>query len=334
MLVGGAGFIGHNLALRLKQAGHTVTVIDGLNVNNLYALDDERLKRIIYERLDLLHAQGIPFICADARDYDMMSNLMSSLKTDVIVHLAAIAHLNRANKNPYTTFDHSLRTLENSLDVGHNIGVERIIYLSSSTAYGDFPADTVTEETPLNPRGIYGALKAAGELMVKAYKEACNLDYCIVRPSALYGPRCVSNRVIQIFIERLLREQDKPLILRGDESLDFTCIHDFVAGVQLCIEKPEALGETFNITYGQSRKVSEVVDILREYFPDLRVEKQDFDEERPHRGTLSVDKAKKLLGYAPEWPIERGIPDYFSWYKERGDERIAETHFGESVARA
>ena len=294
-----------------------------MSVNNLFVLEREDLKAIAGERLRLL--AGIPLICADARDYDKMSEILGALGAEVIVHLAAISHLDRANKNPYTTFDHSLRTLENSLDVGNNIGIERIVYFSSSTAYGDFPAETVTEETPLNPRGIYGALKASGELMVKAYKEACGLDYCIVRPSALYGERCVSGRVIQIFIERLLRDSGNPLTLRGDESLDFTYINDLVQGVQLCIEKKEALGETFNITYGEARKVSEVIDILRTRFPLVKVRKEKLDAERPKRGTLSVEKAKRVLGYNPEYPIEKGVPRYCDWYASK-DQKTAEIH--------
>jgi len=317
--VGGCGLIGHHLAIRLKEAGHEPYVIDSLSVNNLYSLERDDLKAICLERVRLLAEYGIPLVNADARDYDLMSHIMGSRDTEVIVHLAAISHLDRANKNPYTTFDHSLRTLGNSLDVGYNIGVERLVYFSSSTAYGDFPSDTVTEDTPLNPRGIYGALKASGELMVKAYKAACGLDYSIVRPSALYGPRCVSNRVVQLFIERLLHDGDKPLTLRGDESLDFTYIDDLTQGVQLCIEKQEALGETFNITAGQARKVSEVVSILREHFPDLKTEVKEVDGERPHRGTLSVEKAKNLLGYAPAWPIELGVPEYINWYKREID---------------
>ncbi len=329
-LVGGSGFIGHNLAIDLKKSGYEPYVIDSLSVNNLFALERTDLREICQERLALLGKHGIPFVNADARDYDLMSKIMASRNTEVIVHLAAISHLSRANKDPYSTFDHSLRTLENSLDVGLNIGVERLVYFSSSTAYGDFPAETVTEETPLNPRGIYGALKASGELMVKAYQEARGLNYSIVRPSALYGARCVSGRVVQLFVEASLRKT--PLIMRGDERLDFTYINDLVSGARLCIEREEALNETFNITAGEGRNLSEVVEILRSMFPDLKVIKEDFDQERPKRGTLSIDKAKNLLGYGPKWPIERGVPEYVNWYKERAnaskDQKTATLHGG------
>lgn len=329
-MVGGGGFIGHNLAIELQNAGHQVTILDNLSVNNLFTLEGG-LRDIATERLDLMAANNIPMIVLDARDYDLMSRTLSALNAEVIVHLAAISHLSRANKDPYTTFDHSLRTLENSLDVAVNIGAERLVYFSSSTAYGDFPTETVTEETPLNPRGIYGALKASGELMVKAYKDACGLDSVIVRPSALYGARCVSRRVIQIFIERLLHGET-PLILRGDESLDFTHINDLIHGVRLCIERDEALNETFNLTYGEARKVSEVIDLLRNDFGDFDVSVEAFDAERPHRGTLSIDKAKNLLGYGPKWPIERGVPEYVNWYKERAnaskDQKTGSLHGG------
>jgi nucleoside-diphosphate-sugar epimerase len=323
VLIGGAGFIGHNMALQLKRRGVDVQVIDGLQVNNLLTFsasaevqtNRELYLKFIRERLDLLYADGIPLHAHDARDYHGLSKILNHIKPQVIVHLAAVSHAGRSNKDPYSTFDHSLRTLENALDYSRDGGVEHFIFFSSSMAYGNFLTKEVDEEHPLNPMGIYGALKVAGEKIVIAYQQVFNLPYTIIRPSALYGERCVSRRVGQIFIENALA--GKPLKMEGDgkESLDFTYIDDLVEGVCLAIEKPEAKNQVFNMTYGQSRTINELAEVIRKEFPGIGVEHVARDQLMPFRGTLNVQKARRMLGYQPKNPIDIGFPKYVSWYR-------------------
>jgi nucleoside-diphosphate-sugar epimerase len=270
---------------------------------------------MLNKRLELLRAANIPLHILDARDYLKLSLTISEIKPQVIVHLAAVAHAGSSNKDPYSTFDHSLRTLENALDYARN-GVEHFIYLSSSMAYGNFLTEEVDEDHPLSPIGIYGALKVAGEKMVIAYQQVFGLAYTIIRPSALYGPRCVSRRVGQIFLENCL--EGKPLQVDGDgaEKLDFTYVDDLVEGIGLAIQKPAARNQVFNLTYGSSRSIHDVVEIIRQHFPDVEVKHVERDKLRPFRGTLSVKKAAQLLGYEPKNPIEVGFPKYINWYKQ------------------
>lgn len=322
-LIGGAGFIGHNLALKLKERGAEVEIIDSLQVNNLltYAAkmpdlyNRDLYLQSLHQRLDLIHENDIPLHVLDARDYHALGHELDQMQPQVIVHLAAVAHAGRSNKDPYSTFDHSLRTLENALDYGRS-NVEHFIYLSSSMAYGDWQEEEVTEDHRLDPRGIYGALKVAGERMVIAYHRVFDLPYTIIRPSALYGPRCVSRRVGQVFIENALEGTKLTVEGDGEDRLDFTYIEDFVNGICRVIEHPEARNETFNMTYGNARTILELVEVVQEHFPDVEVEFTERDELVPERGTLCVDKAREKLGYDPQHPIEVGIPKYIAWYKE------------------
>jgi len=323
VLIGGAGFIGHNLALALAAEGARVDIIDGLQVNNLLSfttrneeqLDRDLYLRIISERLSLLSAANIPLHIQDSRDYHGLSHLLGQLDPQVVIHLAAVSHAGRSNKDPYSTFDHSLRTLENALDYSRG-KVEHFIFLSSSMVYGNFLKEEVDEEHPLNPIGIYGALKVAGEKIVIAYQQVFNLPYTIIRPSALYGPRCVSRRVGQIFIENALHGQKLRVDGDGSERLDFTYVDDLVYGIGLVIKKPEARNQVFNLTYGSSRSIGDLLAILREHFPDLQLENVERDKLMPFRGTLSVQRARELLGYAPQNPVEVGFPKYIRWYLE------------------
>jgi nucleoside-diphosphate-sugar epimerase len=322
-VIGGAGFIGHHLALELAARGVDVHVVDSLQVNNMVAVaTDERYRphrdlysRILQERLDLLREAEVPIHIQDARDYHALSRLLSDIAPTVIVHAAAVSHAGQSNKDPYNTFDHSLRTLENALDWSRT-GLEHFVFLSSSMVYGNFLTPEVDETHPLEPIGIYGALKVAGEKIVIAYQQVFDLPFTIIRPSALYGPRCISRRVSQVFIENAL--EGRPIAIEGDggERLDFTYIEDLVHGICLVIDRPESRNEIFNLTYGSARSIADVVDLLRSQFPGLDVMHADRDRLMPERGTLSVAKARRLLGYAPENPIDLGLPKYVDWYRQ------------------
>ncbi len=123
LILGGAGFIGHNLALHLHKLGAKVNIIDSLSVNHLGSLKknsdipNPKLARdILHERLRLLKNSKIPVHVQDVRQYHKLSRFFTEIKPKVIIHLAAVSHANRSNKDPHSTFDHSLRTLENALD--------------------------------------------------------------------------------------------------------------------------------------------------------------------------------------------------------------------------
>lgn len=322
-LIGGAGFIGHSLACELTERGAEVHVIDGLTVNNLLhytALSPgtpnrELYIKIIEQRFAKLHAAGVPLHVQDARDYHQLSHLLGEINPQVVVHLAAIAHAGRSNKDPMSTFGHSLRTLENALDYSRD-KAEHFVFFSSSMVYGNFLTPEVAEDHPLDPIGIYGALKLAGEKVVIAYKQVFDLDYTIIRPSALYGPGCVSRRVSQIFIESALVGDTLRVDGEGDERLDFSYIDDVVDGVCRAIGNPAGRNEVFNITTGASRTLGELITIVQEHFPEVEVQYVERDALRPYRGTLSIDKARSLIGYDPQTTLEDGLDRYVAWYRD------------------
>ena len=321
-IVGGAGFIGHNIALTLSQSDYEILIIDSLAINNYHSLHSDNIpnpklsKLILDERMNSLKSQpNIKILYHDARDYHLLSNTISNFQPKVLIQLAAVSHANRSNKDPYSTFDNSLRTLENALDACKGF-IEHFIYFSSSMVYGNFQSSKVDEDSNCDPIGIYGALKLAGEIIVKSYGSVFNLPYTIVRPSALYGERCVSRRVGQIFIESALT--NKPIIIKGDgsEELDFTYIEDLVQGIKQIIENENSKNQTFNLTYGKSNSVINLLNTLKKHFDNLEVEFHDQEPFTPKRGTLDVSKANKLINYNPEYPIEIAYPKYIEWYKK------------------
>ena len=321
-MIGGAGFIGHSLALRFNSLGAEVSVIDSLQVNNFLNYISARsgdengdlYRKIINQRLNRLRKADVTLHIQDCRDYHLIQGIMDKVNPDVVIHLAAVAHADKSNRDPYSTFDHSFRTLENSLDCSRERNIH-FIYFSSSMVYGNFNGGFVSEESPCEPLGIYGALKFGGEKLVVAYNQVFDMKYTIVRPSALYGERCVSRRVGQVFIENAIRGIEISVKGDGSDKLDFTYIDDFVEGMVKIVENENSENETFNLTYGESQSLEKMIDILRVKFPDVKINHYPKDKLMPDRGTLSIAKAKRLLNYDPKWPLEEGFVKYIEWYK-------------------
>tara|TARA_B100000989_G_scaffold298929_1_gene291138 strand:- start:3386 stop:4408 length:1023 start_codon:yes stop_codon:yes gene_type:complete len=331
LLVGGCGFIGHNLALNLKSQGHDVYLIDSFGVNNFITLLDnkdnvphpELSKKVLDERINLIKSSSCNLLVQDARDYHAISKTIDRLNPEIVIQLAAVSHADRSNKSPYNTFDHSLRTLENILDaIKFTKSVEQFIFISSSMVYGNFDGKEVDEEANCSPIGIYGALKFAAEKIIIAYNQVFDLNYTIIRPSALYGERCISRRVGQIFIENALFGKKILVNGLGEEKLDFTYILDLIQGISKSIGNKKAYNQIFNITFGEGREILKLIDIIKKNFNNIEVEFKERDKLVPVRGTLSNSKSKELLGYKSEWPLEKGYQKYISWYKDFFNKKI------------
>ena len=330
MLVGGAGFIGHNLALELASLGAKVMIVDNLMVNslidNVYEPDRESLRRNAYlnfllDRYTLMRNAGIYLSNSDARMLGDLTRLFDEFRPQYVVHLAAIASSVSAREDPGLCFDLQLVTLRNVLELCRLSGdsVEQILLLSSSTVYGDFKSPTVNESVRPQPRGIYANTKYMAERLVRTYCHQHGLGVTIIRPSALYGERCISRRVSQVFIENALN--GKPLLLEGggDGRLDFTYIGDLVNGISrsLALHPGRGRSETFNLTYGDARTIANLAAIVKDVIPEAILEERPRAEDKPIRGTLSIDRARQQLGFNPKWPLEQGYKRYCQWYVEQ-----------------
>lgn len=328
LLIGGAGFIGHNLALELKSRGADVTIADGFRVNsllNLATAPNETQDIVVYqdfldERLDLLREAGVQLTIADAANRFEMSKLLDQ-GFDTVYLLAAVSHASRSNSEPVVAIDNGLMPFANVVTELATRPETRLVYLSSSTVYGNFTKDAVDETDTCNPFGMYAILKHVGERILAETAEHSDLNFSVVRPSALYGERCISRRVSQIFLENAFANRE--LVFMGDqnEKLDFTYIKDLVQGLILTGFHPKAKGEVFNITFGQAQLVLRLPDLLREFFPNIKVTVKDRNQATPLRGTLLNDKARDLIGFEPAWSLDEGYPSYIRWYIERSKQR-------------
>ncbi len=327
MLVGGAGFIGHNLSLELARMGASVMIVDNLMVNNLienaFVQEKDPVQRIAYqnflqERFSLLRSEGVELRNADARLLADLGRCFEEFMPTKVVHMAAIASAVDAKKEPGLSFDLQLITLRNVLElVRPKVDqINQTMFMSSSTVYGDFEGDSVDETTFPRPEGIYANTKFMGERLVRTYRTQYGLGTTVIRPSALYGERCISRRVSQMFIENALT--GKPLLLEGggDGRLDFTYIRDLVQGQvrALALHDSPEKSSTFNITFGHARTIADLAKVVKEIIPEAILEERPRAVDKPIRGTLSIERANRELGFVPEYELETGYSQYCQWY--------------------
>lgn len=328
MLVGGMGFIGHHLALTLKNTGAKVLIVDNLQVNNIVKiLADSELdstRRALYlqfitERFDLMRINGVSFESADVRNLNELTQVFDRFKPTKAVHLAAISSAVVANEMPNLAYDIQINSLRNLLSLCQmeKSSCKHVCFMSSSTVYGDFESDSVDETVRPTPRGVYANGKYIGERMVREAYNLFGVNYTIIRPSALYGIRCISGRVSQKFVENAL--SGRPLRLEGGGKgmLDFTHIDDLTEGITRSLALPGGLNRTFNITFGNARTIADLAEIIGNVIPNVSMEQAPPAPEKPKRGTLRTDRAKEYLDFYPSRPIDSAYKEYCTWYMEK-----------------
>lgn len=327
--MGGAGFIGHHLALSLRSLGCEVAILDNLMLNSLIgnvydpsidAIRREAYRSFLLERFALLREADVVLRNGDARLLGDLATAFEEFTPTKVVHLSAIASSVEAKRQPGLCFDVQLITLRNIVELSRLRGdINQVMLMSSSTVYGDFDGPEVDETIHPQPRGIYANTKYMAERLLRTYRDQYELGVTVIRPSALYGARCISRRVSQVFVENALT--GKPLVLEGggDARLDFTNVSDLVQGLvrALAFHKDRWSSNTFNLTFGNARTIAELAQIVAEVIPQTQVIERPRVEDKPIRGTLSIERAREVLGYEPTQPLEKGYREYCEWYLDQ-----------------
>lgn len=313
-ITGGAGFIGSYVVKNLLELGYEVAVYDSF-INYVYPLDKIYLYNIS-KRMEAIE-RDIKLIRGSTHDNDFLRHSLFDFNPTRIIHLAAMPLANLAIERPEeavrTIVSGTMNLLELSRDLKE---LKRLVYISSSMVYGDFIKVPAPEDHPTDPKEMYGSLKLSGELLSRAFGRLYDLDYCVVRPSAVYGMTDNNRRVLSIFLENAMNA--KPLVVRGaEQSLDFTFVTDIAEGITLAALHPKASGMTFNITRGRSRSILEVAQIISDLIPGTEIKIEEANKQMPTRGTLDITRARTLLGYDPKVDIEEGIAQYFVFIKQR-----------------
>jgi nucleoside-diphosphate-sugar epimerase len=311
LVTGGLGLIGHNVVQRLQARGDNVVIVD--TKTNYGIIPQSEIDYLMHERMKKLapDTKIYPYDITDASDMDFV---MAEHKPEVVIHMASFPRQKVVNANPAWGARVMMEGLINICESAKTHNVERVVYISSSMVYGDFE-DQVEEDYNCRPIGQYGILKLTGEDIVKDYHRRGAFDYAIIRPSAVYGPLDVEDRVVAKFMLTAMRGG----VLRvngAGETLDFTYVDDAADGIVAAAILESARNATYNITKSHSVSLLEAAEMIVKIVGQGTIECCDKDADFPSRGALNITKARTVLGYDPQVDVEEGFQNYYKWLSE------------------
>ena len=303
VVTGGAGFIGSNLAEELLKK-HEVTVIDNLSTGRIENLDQ------IMDKIN--------FIEGSITDLDLLKEAFSG--SDTVFHEAAIPSVQRSVDNPIASNEANVEGTLKVLVAARDCGVRKVVYASSSSAYGNTPTLPKIEDMKPNPRSPYAVSKLAGEYYCRVFSEVYGLKTACLRYFNVYGPRQNPHSeyaaVIPRFVTRILAHEPPVIYGDGGQTRDFTFVKDVVKANILAGESP-AEG-VFNIACGKRVSLNELAGKIME-ITGIKVE-MSYEGARPGdvRDSLAdISSAGDKLGYKPGFELDSGLRETVEWFRKR-----------------
>ncbi len=307
LVTGGMGLIGHHVVSKLEKLGHDVVIVD--TQTNYGIIPQEEVNYLVSERKKKIKTyQNFKFDICSAGNIEW---LFAANKFDIVIHMASFPRQKVVNANPQLGSRVMSEGLLNLCEMSKKNNVKKFVYISSSMVYGDF-TDDVTEDYNCKPQGQYGILKLTGEHLVKDYTRRGCFNHTIIRPSAVYGPLDVEDRVIAKFMLTAMRGATLKVNGAG-ETLDFTYVEDAAEGIVSASLSSNTDNKTYNITKSHSRSLLDAAQLAVKIVGKGNIEVRDKDADFPSRGSLNIDAARKDFGYDPKVDVEEGFQKYYEW---------------------
>jgi UDP-glucuronate 4-epimerase len=311
LVTGGAGFIGSHLVERLLKQGTKVICLD--NFDPFY---DPAIKRANIQ--PSLRHPDLRLIEGDIRDSAILSRTFQEGDIEQVVHLAAMAGVRPSVENPNLYNEVNIVGTTNLLEEGRKAGLKKFVFGSSSSVYGLNEAVPFSEDAAVGKTASpYGATKVAGEVLCHAYHHLYGIPTICLRFFTVYGPRQRPEMAIHKFIRLIHAGQEVPVFGDGASQRDYTYVDDIVQGVMAAIICPCQF-EIVNLGESRTTSLLELIQLIERSLGTRA--RTRF--EPPQMGDVpvtfaSVEKAKRLLGYRPEVPIEEGIERTVRWFLDR-----------------
>ncbi len=307
LVTGGYGLIGHNVVRKLKDLRHRVCVID--TETNYGIIPQDEIDYLMKQRKKV--AGAVEHYSHDISDRFLVNRAFTRFMPDIVIHLASFPRQKVVNANPPNGAKVMSEGLLNLLEESKRQKVKKFVYISSSMVYGDFN-DDVTEDAVCKPQGQYGIMKLAGEWLTRDYTRSTGMAHTIIRPSAVYGPLDVEDRVIAKFMLTAMRGNTLKVNGAG-ETLDFTYVQDAADGIVAAALSDNTNNKTYNITKSHSRTLLDAAKLAVQIVGKGNIEVLDKDADFPSRGALNIDSARKDFGYNPKIDVEEGFQKYYDW---------------------
>jgi len=313
LVTGGAGFIGSNLCEALLAQGHQVVCLDNFSTGHRYNIET------------FLTNKKFTLIEGDIRDLDTCHKAVEG--TDYVLHQAALGSVPRSINDPITSNEVNVSGFLNILVAARDAQVKRFIYAASSSTYGDSESLPKVENIIGKPLSPYAITKYVNELYADIFARTYGMECIGLRYFNVFGRRQDPNgayaAVIPLFVKQLLNHESPVINGDGEYSRDFTYIDNVIQMNLLAIhtDQKQAINTVYNTAFGEKSTLLQLVaylkEFLSEYDPEIKHVEIKFGPYRagdiPH-SLASIDKARDLLGYNPQFSIRTGLKEAVKWY--------------------
>lgn len=302
LVTGGAGFIGSNIVAALVQQGKFVRVLDNCSTGRMSNLQD------VIEQIE--------FIRGDIRELSVVHEAVKDM--DYVLHQAALPSVARSVDDPIASNETNVAGTLNLLVAAKNANVKRVIYASSSSAYGNSASLPKQEDMPVNPISPYAISKYTGEQYCKVFYSIYGLETVALRYFNVFGPRQNPNSqysaAIPIFIRSFLECKRPRIFGDGEQSRDFTFIENVVQANLLACHAEKAAGEVFNIACGRNTTINDISRTIKELLGSSLQPVYEPARKADIRHSLAdITKARSILGYEPEGNLEMALGKTIEW---------------------
>ncbi len=316
LVTGGAGFIGSNLCEHLLNEGYEVVCLDNFATGHIENL------------LPLIEAfpKEFKLIVGDIRNMDDCRKAVEGV--DYVLHEAALGSVPRSIKDPATTNAVNIGGFLNMLIASRDAGVKRFVFAASSSTYGDSKTLPKVEDVIGRPLSPYAITKYVDELYADVFARTYGIEYIGLRYFNVFGRRQDPNgayaAVIPLFVKKFMNHESPNINGDGEYSRDFTYIDNVVQMNMLAIKAEagsEAVNQIYNTAYGERTTLNQLVEYLKEnlseFDPAISSVEPTHGPNRagdiPH-SLACIDKARRLLGYNPQYSMRQGLKEACRWY--------------------
>jgi UDP-N-acetylglucosamine 4-epimerase len=315
LITGGAGFIGSNLCETLLNHQITVVCLDNFSTGKRQNIEP------------FLDNPNFTLIEGDIRNLEDCHKACQ--QSDYVLHQAALGSVPRSIKDPITTNAVNISGFLNMLVAARDAGVKRFVYAASSSTYGDHEALPKVEDVIGKPLSPYAITKYVNELYADIFYKTYQLDTIGLRYFNVFGKRQDPNgayaAVIPKFVQQLMKHESPVINGDGTYSRDFTYIDNVLQMNMLALttNNKEALNQVYNTAFGERTNLNELTSLLKAYLSefDAKIKNIEIKHRENRLGDIphslaSIDKAKQLLNYNPEYDIKKGLKQAVNWYWE------------------
>lgn len=313
LVTGGAGFIGSNLVEHLLKQGNQVRVLDNFATGKMENL------------VPFIGSPAFQLIVGDIRDMAKCREAVDGM--DYVLHEAALGSVPRSIKDPMTTTEVNIVGFVNMLYAAAEAKVKRFVYAASSSTYGDSKTLPKVENVIGKPLSPYAITKYVDELYAENFGKLYGIETIGLRYFNVFGrrqdPFGAYAAVIPRFVMSLMKHESPVINGDGSYSRDFTYVDNVVQANELALlaDQPEAVNQVYNVAFGERTTLNELFEYLRndlaEFDPEIAKVQVQYGPNRagdiPH-SLACIDKAKTLLGYAPQFSVKEGLSEAAKWY--------------------